>query len=187
MTNNTVKNDNKKQNKETASAPSPLKNKNRGKTGPKNTINFHPDIPRRTIDMTGGPKLPEHNLSINTDDNQLTVGRNISLSGEINACEKLIVEGHVEATLNDAYAIEVTPSGYFKGTAEVTDAIISGKFDGTLTVKDLLTIYKGGHIEGSVRYGRIIIESGGEITGDMAALDEIESIAKKSQLNMVRR
>ncbi len=107
--------------------------------------------------------------------NRLTVGRNICLNGEITSCEKLVVDGTVEATLTDAQVIEVSPTGYFKGNADVMEAEISGKFEGTLVAKDLLTIYKDGRVDGSVRYGRIIIEAGGEISGDMASLDEAEN------------
>ena len=155
-----------------ANGPKPFTNtnaKNLAKTG---KALFHPDIPRRVIEIPGGPKRSDHMLSINDDANRLTVGRNISLNGEIVTCEKLIVEGHVEATLNDARIIEVSQGGCFKGNADVDEASISGKFIGTLVAKDLLTIRKGGHVEGSIRYGRIIIEAGGEITGDMASLED---------------
>ena len=180
MTDNTKKSDVKKRSEGNLSYTNPSKTKNSQKTRSNNSINFHPDIPRRVAEMPVGPTLSEHQLAINTDDNQLTVGRNIVLSGKIDSCEKLIVEGRVEATLNNAHTIDVEPSGYFKGKAEVEDAKISGKFEGTLKVKDLLTIYEGGHIEGSIRYGRIIIESGGEIVGDMASLDETKNNASKS-------
>ena len=126
---------------------------------------FRPEIP-------GGPKRSEHMLSLDDEANRLTVGRNICLNGEITACEKLVVDGRVEATLTDAHTIEVSPSGYFKGNADVMEAEISGKFEGTLVATDLLTIHKDGKIDGSVRYGRIVIEAGGQISGDMASLNE---------------
>jgi len=62
--------------------------------------------------------------------------------------------------------------GFFRGTAEVDEADISGRFEGSLIARQKLTIRKGGRIDGSVRYGRIVIESGGEISGDMAALED---------------
>jgi cytoskeletal protein CcmA (bactofilin family) len=103
------------------------------------------------------------------------VGRNIQLSGEISACEHLVVEGHVEVTLNNARLLEVASSGIFKGSAQVDDAIISGKIDGDLIINKKLTVLSSGKISGSVRYGSIIIEAGGEISGDLHAID----VAKK--------
>jgi cytoskeletal protein CcmA (bactofilin family) len=105
------------------------------------------------------------------DSKRLVVGRSIRLSGEIVACEHLVVEGHVEVTLNNARLLEVASSGIFKGSAQVDDAIISGQVDGDLTVNKKLTILSSGKISGSVRYGSIIIEAGGEVSGDMQALE----------------
>ena len=146
----------------------------KGSHGPSKSTGaaFRPEIPRRVMEIPGGPKRSEHMLSLDDEANRLTVGRNICLNGEITACEKLVVDGRVEATLTDAHTIEVSQSGYFKGSADVMEAEISGKFEGTLIAKDLLTIHKDGKIDGSVRYGRIVIEAGGQISGDMASLDE---------------
>jgi cytoskeletal protein CcmA (bactofilin family) len=105
------------------------------------------------------------------DSKRLVVGRSIRLSGEISACEHLVVEGQAEVTLNKARLLEVASTGIFKGSAQVDDAIISGQIDGDLTVNKNLTILSSGKISGSVRYGSIIIEAGGEVSGDMQALD----------------
>ena len=114
-------------------------------------------------------------MSLNNEANKLTVGKNIRLNGEIVACQKLVVEGQVEATLSDAHIIEVSEGGCFEGSADVTEASISGKFIGTLVAQELLTVHTGGHVEGSIRYGKIIIEAGGTITGDMASIEEQKS------------
>ena len=133
---------------------------------------FRPEIPRRVVEIPGAPPRADQPTSVNADSNRLKVGRDICLSGEITSCEKLIIEGHVEATLTDALAIEIAPTGFFKGNADVDEAEISGRFEGQLIARQKLTIRKEGRVSGSVRYGRIIIESGGEISGDMASLDE---------------
>ena len=144
---------------------------------------FRPDIPRRVVDIPGAARRGERMMALDDEANRLTVGRNICLSGEITACQKLVVEGQVEAALKDAQVIEVAPTGFFRGTAEVDEADISGRFEGSLIARQKLTIRKGGRIDGSVRYGRIVIESGGEISGDMAALDDIKAPVGASALD----
>ena len=104
------------------------------------------------------------------DARRLVVGREICLNGEITSCDRLVVEGRVEATLIGARALEVAQGGVFRGRAEVKEADISGIFEGDLTATDRLQIRSGGKVSGSVRYGRVVIESGGEIGGDMKAL-----------------
>lgn len=105
------------------------------------------------------------------DSKRLIVGRDICLSGEITSCERLVVEGRVEASLSDARFIDIAPSGFFKGNADVKEADVSGRFEGQLVASERLTVRAGGRINGSVRYGSIVIEPGGQVTGDMQPLD----------------
>jgi cytoskeletal protein CcmA (bactofilin family) len=127
--------------------------------------------PKRPVDIPSVPTRLDRHRPGEGDSKRLVVGRDIRLSGEITACERLVVEGHVEVALTGARLIEVAPSGVFKGSAQVEDADISGHVDGDLTVSNKLTVRSGGKISGSVRYGSIIIEAGGEVSGDMQALD----------------
>lgn len=147
-----------------------------GSHGPSKPLSqpFRPEIPRRVTEIPGGPKRNDRVLGLDDEANRLTVGRNIRLSGEITACEKLVVEGQVEAALSDAHTIVISANGYFKGNATVAEADISGRFEGTLVANEKLTIRQDGSVDGSIRYGKIVIESGGKISGDMASLDSIQ-------------
>ena len=101
----------------------------------------------------------------------LIVGPEITLSGEITACDRLVVEGSVHVTLNSTRAIEIAPSGRFTdGKAEVEDADIGGVYEGELTVRRRLLIRSTGKVNGTVRYGELEIERGGKLTGSVASL-----------------
>lgn len=141
-------------------------------TKPPTSTAFQPDIQRRVPDIPGSAmRRMDRPTSADPDSRRLVVGREICLSGEITACDKLIVEGRVEVNLSNARAIEVAGSGVFKGSADVEEADISGRFEGDLIARERLIVRAGGHIRGKVRYGRIVIESGGEISGDMQTLE----------------
>ncbi len=131
---------------------------------------YRPEVPRRVLDGSPVSRRSDPARPGDMDSKRLTVGRDIHLKGDISSCDKLVVEGRVEAALSDARIIEVAPSGYFKGDAQVVEADISGHFEGKLIARDKLTVRSSGRITGSIRYGRIIIESGGEISGDMQSL-----------------
>jgi cytoskeletal protein CcmA (bactofilin family) len=101
---------------------------------------------------------------------KLIVGPNIKLKGvEITDCDTLVVEGHVEATM-DSRAIQIAQSGTFSGTAGIDVAEIRGSFTGELTVRKKLVIYSTGKVSGTVRYGKLVIEEGGELSGDIKTL-----------------
>ncbi len=97
----------------------------------------------------------------------LTVGNDILLKGEIATCDRLVIEGMVDATLKDVHTVEISGTGSFKGTAEIEDAEISGLFEGDLIVKNRLTIYSSGKVRGRISYGEIEIERGGQMTGEI--------------------
>ena len=42
-----------------------------------------------------------------------------------------------------------------------------GVFDGNLTVRQKLVIYSTGKVTGKIRYGKIVIEEGGQLSGDI--------------------
>ncbi len=98
---------------------------------------------------------------------KLTVGPNIKLKGlEITDCDTLLVEGRVEATI-DSRVIQIAERGAFIGNAEFEFAEIRGEFSGDLTVRQKLVVYATGRVNGKVRYGKLVIEEGGELTGDV--------------------
>ena len=98
---------------------------------------------------------------------KLTVGPNIKLKGvEITDCDTLVVEGTVEATM-DSRVIQITADGAFRGSAEIDIAEIHGEFEGNLTVREKLVIFGSGRVHGKIRYGKVIIEEGGQLTGEI--------------------
>jgi cytoskeletal protein CcmA (bactofilin family) len=98
---------------------------------------------------------------------KLTVGPNIKLKGvEITDCDTLVVEGLVEATM-DSRVIQISEKGAFKGSAEIDIAEIHGEFDGNLTVRQKLVIFATGKVTGKIRYGKVVIEEGGQLSGEI--------------------
>lgn len=114
---------------------------------------------------------------------KLIVGPNIKLKGvEITDCDTLVVEGRVEATI-DSRVIQIAERGAFKGSAEIDIAEIHGEFDGELTVRQKLVIYSTGKVSGTVRYGKVVIEEGGQLSGDIQVGT---AAASKSSLSVAK-
>lgn len=105
--------------------------------------------------------------AVDAEAKKLIVGRDIVLSGKITSCDRLLVEGRVEADLSETRSMEISPNGIFKGTAEIDTAEIAGRFEGSITVRQRLLIRSSGKVMGTIRYGTVEIEAGGEIAGDV--------------------
>ena len=101
----------------------------------------------------------------------LIVGEGIRLSGEISSCDRLVVQGEVEVTLNDTRALEIAKSGRFTGGCEVEEADISGTYEGDLTVRRLLCLRGTGKLTGTVRYSQLELERGGQIAGNISVIN----------------
>jgi len=101
---------------------------------------------------------------------KLIVGPNIKLRGvEIDDCDTLVVEGRVEATMVSR-AIQIAEHGAFSGKVDVDVAEIRGQFQGEMTARTKLVVHASGRVSGKIRYGKMLVQEGGEMVGDIGAL-----------------
>jgi cytoskeletal protein CcmA (bactofilin family) len=106
---------------------------------------------------------------------KLVVGPEIKIKGvEISDCDTLVVEGRIEATL-DSRVLEITQHGVFQGTIAVDNAEIHGRFEGELTVRKQLVIHATGKVSGKIRYAKIKVEEGAELSGTIEMNDKLQS------------
>jgi cytoskeletal protein CcmA (bactofilin family) len=133
-----------------------------------------PSLPPRVSDLTRPRAVapdeatkdpPAAAPSSPREPRSMIVGRDIVLSGDIRSCNRLVVEGTLEATLHDCRDIEIAESGLFRGNAAIEQAEIRGQFEGELVVRNRLVIRATGHVSGTVTYGEIEIERGGKVSG----------------------
>ena len=112
---------------------------------------------------------------------KLIVGPDIKLKGaEITDCDTLVVEGRVEAAM-DSRVIQIAEQGVFHGTAGIDVAEIRGRFEGELTVRKQLVIHATGKVTGKVRYGKLSIEEGGELSGDIGTLAATDALTRRDR------
>ena len=123
------------------------------------------ELPKAAVQATAQATASGNRSEGHPEAKVLMIGREISLSGQITACDRVIVEGKVEAQLTDSRFVEVSETGQFKGSAEVEEAEIRGRFEGRLSVRGRLLIRGSGKVSGEIAYGQVEIECGGEISG----------------------
>lgn len=112
-------------------------------------------------------------------DRRLTIGAGITMSGEIESCDYLLVEGTVEAALKGASVLDIAESGVFYGTVEIEDATIAGRFEGDITAHGRLTLREGATVTGSIAYKELEIEAGAIIDGKLTPLQGVQAAEKK--------
>jgi cytoskeletal protein CcmA (bactofilin family) len=119
---------------------------------------------RRTAAKSGTDGAVRSTPGLKAPDGDLMACAGVKLKGEIASCDTLMVEGEVEAQLKSRQLV-VAQGGGFIGRAEVEDAEIAGRFEGTLHATGKLIIRRTGRLNGQVSYGQLEIEPGGELRG----------------------
>jgi cytoskeletal protein CcmA (bactofilin family) len=128
---------------------------------------FNPQIPRRVADI---PNPGAMRGGEDVEGKRLTVGKLVRIKGEISGCERLVVDGHVDAAVSGVKSLDVTANGTFKGSAEVDSASIAGTYDGDLKVNGHLEIAASGVVTGKVSYKTIAVANGGRLQGAIETL-----------------
>ena len=121
----------------------------------------------RARGAAGEASEDEHPNKVDTG--TLIIGADVSFVGEIKACNRLVVDGIVEATLQRCHEVLIGERGVFKGKARTENAEVYGRIDGEFIVRRLLRIRAVGQVSGTTTYGEIEIERGGRIIGQAEA------------------
>jgi cytoskeletal protein CcmA (bactofilin family) len=134
------------------------------------TVEDKPELAAQKVAAPGGGEARKEGAKPGSEGSRLVVGSNVRLTGsEISDCDTAIVEGHVEATV-DGRVMQITETGMFTGTVAIDMAEIRGQFNGELTVRKRLTVCGTGKVKGKIRYGTLVVEEGGELSGDVDSL-----------------
>lgn len=110
-------------------------------------------------------------MSSGNNGRRLVIGEGITMSGEIESCDHLLVEGTVEAALKGAKVLEISSTGVFYGTVEIEQATIAGRLEGDITVSGRLMIKSSGSVTGKLSYGELAVEAGGTLDGTLSPLN----------------
>jgi cytoskeletal protein CcmA (bactofilin family) len=133
-----------------------------------------PAAPRESVVPSAAPVAATPASALDPTEAQgsrLFIGVNIKLKGvEISDCDVLVIEGHVEATVHSK-VMQIDKPGTLKGTALIDVAEIHGDFSGELTARTRLVVHGTGRVSGTIRYGKLIVAEGGELSGDVKRLD----------------
>jgi cytoskeletal protein CcmA (bactofilin family) len=94
------------------------------------------------------------------------IGPDLIITGEVRNGGRVEVSGVIEGTLS-ASEVLIRPTGRVLGTLIADNAEIDGDVRGHVLVRQFLQIGSTGKVHGEVRYGRIAMQSGADLSADM--------------------
>ena len=90
--------------------------------------------------------------------NSLVAGT--SVEGTIRTENDLRVDGSIKGTLICEARLIIGPNGYVEGEVQCQSAVIEGKFEGKLEVKEQLNVREKAVINGNVYTGTLVVQPG---------------------------
>jgi cytoskeletal protein CcmA (bactofilin family) len=97
---------------------------------------------------------------------QATIGKGLSIKGEINGSESLYIDGKVEGSVNlPGNRVTVGRNGQVAASITAREIVVLGKVRGNVTATDRVDIRAEGSLSGDVAAARISIEDGAFFKG----------------------
>ena len=82
------------------------------------------------------------------------------VEGTVKAENDIRVDGVIKGALNCKSKVIIGPTGYVEGEIRCKNAVIEGKFDGNLSVAELLNVRESAQVTGDVKTNKLIVQSG---------------------------
>ena len=97
---------------------------------------------------------------------QATIGKGLTIKGEINGSESLYIDGKVEGSVNlPGNRVTVGRNGQVAASITAREIVVLGKVRGNVTASDRVDIRAEGSLSGDVSAARISIEDGAFFKG----------------------
>lgn len=102
------------------------------------------------------------------------------VEGNVTSKSDIRIDGTISGTLHCEAKVIIGPSGKIDGEVTCQNAVVEGKFIGNLKVKELLNIRENARVEGEIRYGKLIVQPGAVLVGDVRLYGKSSSTPNKA-------
>jgi cytoskeletal protein CcmA (bactofilin family) len=104
--------------------------------------------------------------AVSKSNGQAVIGPDLFIKGDVRNGRSVEVLGQIDGSLTAEHVI-VHKGGRIYGALVVDNAQIDGEVQGHLLVRQLLQIGSTGSVHGDVRYGRLAMQAGAELSADV--------------------
>ncbi len=89
-----------------------------------------------------------------------TLVKGTIVEGTVKSESDIRIDGIIKGSLNCNAKVIIGPSGFIEGEVRCANAVIEGKFEGSLHVTELLNVRENAVVSGDVRTNKLIVQSG---------------------------
>jgi len=118
------------------------------------------------VNTTEQPVAPRPSPSTSTTSEQATIGKSLTIKGEITGSEMLYIDGHVEGSVSlPGNRVVIGRNGNVAANINAREVVVLGKVNGNINATDRVDIRNEGSLTGDVVAQRISIEDGAYFKG----------------------
>ena len=114
------------------------------------------------------------------------------VEGTVKSENDFRVDGTIKGSLSCGAKVIIGPSGFVEGEVYCENAVIEGRFDGVMNVKELLNVRETAEVTGNINTNKLIVQSGAifnvackmgahQSNGSVGGVKEAKSIVKEAQ------
>ena len=117
------------------------------------------------------------------ENSQTVIGKTVTIKGEIQGSEPLVIEGTVEGKVQIDTSVMIRDSGLVKADLDAGNLNIAGGVIGNISVKEKVEIVNGGYVVGDIRAPRVVINDGASVKGHIEMEVDPEKAAARRHQN----
>jgi len=97
--------------------------------------------------------------------NSLVQGTEVQ--GDIRSKSDIRIDGTLKGSLQCEAKLIIGTTGKVEGKVTCKNAVIEGKFQGEIHVRELLTMKETANVQGDISYGKLVVQPGAVLVGDI--------------------
>ena len=133
-----------------------------------------PQTPAPRVEATPTPR-PEKTMSTEPSGQRATIGRSITIRGEVTGDEDLLIQGRVDGSVDlKQHSVTVGPDGEVKASIIGRVVTIEGRVEGNLSADEQVILRSSSWVQGDITAPRVVLEDGARFRGgvDMSEADQ---------------
>lgn len=130
--------------------------------------NAHPNS--HAIELNGntnGNGKPDH-VGSRFQYVRATLSSGVSIKGTVKSRSELVIDGHVEGTIESFGRLTVGRNGHVRGDIQTRSVTVHGRVDGNLSVDEQCELRSGCTLRGDIETSRLVVDEDVNFTGSAA-------------------
>lgn len=127
-----------------------------------------PGAPPSPSNPTPQPERPRPAPAATPRGDQATIGRSITIRGDVTGDEDLVIQGRIEGTVDlQQHNVTIGPEGRVKANITARIVTVEGEVDGDVRGTEQVALRAASRVHGDIVAPRVVLEDGASFLGSI--------------------